>query len=66
MNHLKVFAENGKNKVRIERTKYQIELSICTNGWQWTGQDVNMEIFDLIDKVIKEFKEGIDDEIQSK
>jgi hypothetical protein len=60
MQDLKVYRESGNNKVRVESTKYGMELSICTNGWQWTGQNVNVEIFEMIQECADELKELIE------
>jgi hypothetical protein len=61
MKDLEVFSHAGKNKVRIAKNKYGTELSICTNGFQWTGMSVNMEIFELLDDAVKEFKRVLED-----
>ena len=61
MEDLEVYSHAGKNKVRIEKTKYGMELSICTNGWQWTGQNVNLEVLELLEDAIEEYKRVIED-----
>jgi len=48
---------NGKKGVKIEDDKYGTELLTSRNGWQWTGQVVNVELLEMIRDAINEYLE---------
>lgn len=49
MSHtVNIFEENGKTKVRIECGKYDDQILISTNGWQYSGANINKEAAEIM------------------
>ncbi len=54
----KIEKNNGeRTRVKIVKDDYSMDLMLMTNGYQWTGAPINDELIDLLEEVIKEYKE---------
>jgi len=55
-----ILNENGKKKVKIQDDGYGLELYTMRNGYQWTGQGVDIEILEMMRTTISTYLDSLD------